>query len=119
MSRIRHWKQRFEADADLIFSKRMKLGCCGVDVVNPGDPVTEEMKAALGRNRLKLWWEAKRVELADFDRDQGRVISRDEERDQEQLRQRIEIAEREQANLDADHNTGGPSVEPDEDVSPF
>tara|TARA_R110002167_G_scaffold93122_2_gene249822 strand:+ start:19888 stop:20235 length:348 start_codon:yes stop_codon:yes gene_type:complete len=94
---LRHWKQRFEADADLIFSKRMKLGCCGVDVVNPGDIVTEDMKAALGRNRLRLWWEAKRIELANFDGDRGRVVTRDD---------------LEQERLDADHNLGGPSVAP-------
>tara|TARA_R110000796_G_scaffold41179_2_gene101983 strand:+ start:28452 stop:28799 length:348 start_codon:yes stop_codon:yes gene_type:complete len=98
---LRHWKQRFEADADLIFSKRMKLGCCGVDVVNPGDIVTEDMKAALGRNRLRLWWEAKRIELANFDGDKGRVVS---------------VEEVEQTNLDVDHNLGGPTVD-DEPVA--
>jgi len=68
---MRHWKQRYSFDADLIFSRTMKLGICGVAVVKPGDPVTEEMKRILGRNRLRLWWESKRIELARFDGDLG------------------------------------------------
>tara|TARA_R110002167_G_scaffold143958_2_gene333680 strand:- start:34254 stop:34670 length:417 start_codon:yes stop_codon:yes gene_type:complete len=103
---MRHWKQRYDFDADLIFTRRMKLGICGVAVVHPGDDVTDEMKDALGRNRLKLWWESKRVALKDFDGDLGRVISREERIDREGL----EARKAEQERLDVDHSLGGPSV---------
>ncbi len=72
---MRHWKQRYSFDANLIFTRTMKLGICGVPVVHAGDPVTPEMKSILGRNRLKLWWETKRIELANFDGDISRVVS--------------------------------------------
>jgi hypothetical protein len=88
---LRHWKQHFAADKDLIFSKRMKLGCCGVAEVNPGDPVTEEMKAYLGRNRLARWWESKRIELARFDGDEGRQLSQDESDERELARLEREL----------------------------
>tara|TARA_R110000796_G_C14526444_1_gene431392 strand:+ start:938 stop:1366 length:429 start_codon:yes stop_codon:yes gene_type:complete len=110
---MRHWKQRYDFDADLIFTRRMKLGICGVAVVHPGDDVTAEMKEQLGRNRLKLWWESKRVALRDFDGDLGRVISREERIDREGLEARKAEAQREQEQLDADHNLGGPSVAPE------
>jgi len=105
---MRHWKQRYSFDADLIFARRMKLGICGVQDVKAGDDVTDEMKAILGRNRLKLWWESKRIALKDFDGDLGRVVPRVERIQQEALEQRIE-----QEQLDVDHNLGGPSVDPD------
>ncbi len=65
MAKMRHWKQRFDPGAQLIFRKRMKLGMCGVDVVSFGDPVTEDMKQQLGRHRLKMWWEAQMIQIAD------------------------------------------------------
>jgi len=107
---MRHWKQRYSFDADLIFARRMKLGICGVQDVKAGDDVTDEMKAILGRNRLKLWWESKRIALKDFDGDRGCVVPRVERIQQEALEQRIEL---DQEQLDVDHNLGGPSVDPD------
>jgi hypothetical protein len=58
---VRHWKQRWDPKAPLIFIRRMRLGVAGHDVVYPGDDVTPEIVAALGRHgilRLKRWWEA-------------------------------------------------------------
>lgn len=72
----RHWKQHFSADADLIFRKRFKLGVCGVAVAEIGDPITDEMKAHLGRNRLRIWWRSGFIELARFDGDLGQQLER-------------------------------------------
>ena len=106
---LRHWKQHFAADADLIFSRRMKLGICGVETVNPGDPVTDEMKAILGRNRLRMWWESKVIELARFDGDLGKQLPRELEPEPV-----IEPEPIEQEDLDTDHSFGGPTS-----ASPF
>lgn len=69
MSKLRHWKQHWDPEAPLCFRKRMKLGVCGKEYVEPGDPVTPEIVAALGpaaKARLRRWWEAGRVEIADW-----------------------------------------------------
>ena len=63
MAQCRHWKQRFDPNAEMVFRKSRKLGLCGVERCEPGDPVTEEMKMALGRHRMKMWWEAGMLEL--------------------------------------------------------
>lgn len=63
MSQCRHWKQRFDVGAKMIFRKSRKLGLCGVERCEPGMPVTEEMKEVLGRHRLKMWWESGMLEL--------------------------------------------------------
>lgn len=61
---VRSWKERWDPKAPLVFLRHRKLGLAGVDTVKPGDPVTEEMRKALG-NRLRVWWESKFVGRAD------------------------------------------------------
>lgn len=63
MAQCRHWKQRFDPAAKMVWRKSRKLGLCGAERCEPGDPVTEEQKQALGRYRLKMWWEAGMMEL--------------------------------------------------------
>tara|TARA_R110000737_G_scaffold47134_4_gene67059 strand:+ start:18644 stop:19009 length:366 start_codon:yes stop_codon:yes gene_type:complete len=121
---MRHWKQRYSFDADLIFTRTMKLGICGVATVHAGDSITPEMKAILGRNRLKLWWETKRIELANFDGDLGRVVEPKKAKKKASKKSKTK-----QENLDTDHALGGPSVDEPElglprldtppNVSPF
>lgn len=64
MSKMRHWKQRFDASAELIFSRNMKLGIAGQEVVKRGDVVSIATKRKLGRSRLQRWWNAGFLELA-------------------------------------------------------
>lgn len=64
MGTQRHWKQHWDPDAPLVFIRRMVLGIEGHAVVNPGDKVTPEIRAALGAPhkataRLRRWWNAK------------------------------------------------------------
>ncbi len=63
---VRHWKQRYDPDAKFVFLKRLKLGLnVKKPWVLPGDPVpTGDVR--LGRGRLKRWWEAGIIGLADF-----------------------------------------------------
>lgn len=62
----RHWKQKFDPDAKFIFLRRLKLGLDPKNpVVQPGDPVpTGDVR--LGKHRLKKWWAAEIIGLADF-----------------------------------------------------
>lgn len=80
----RHWKERFDPHADFVFAKRFNLG---LDRKNPwvedGDPVPKDrrMKALnvrvdrrkeqVGRylnvHRLRMWWDAGWIRLAEFD----------------------------------------------------
>jgi len=64
---MRHWKQRYSPDARLVFRKRMQLGACGVDMVHPGDEVTQEMKETFGRHRLRIWWEGGFLEIQEVE----------------------------------------------------
>lgn len=66
MGRIRHWKQRYDPDAKFVFLKRLKLGLDKKKpVVMPGDPVpTGDIR--LGRARIKRWWHAGIIGLADW-----------------------------------------------------
>lgn len=70
MSKVRHWKQHWDPDAAFVFAKRRKLGVAGIEYVNPGDDVTPEIRAELGPKadyRLRQWWEAKFIELKDWE----------------------------------------------------
>ena len=74
----RHWKQRYNAESDMIFSRRMKVGVCGLDVVHPGDDVPQAFKDFLGPHRLRRWWESRLLELARFDGNSGVQLPRPE-----------------------------------------
>lgn len=63
MSRIRHWKERWDPKADMVFNRYLTV--MGVEV-KPGDPVSAELRAKLGPHRLKIWWTAGTVRLATF-----------------------------------------------------
>lgn len=63
---VRHWKERFNKDAPLIFLRPMKLGLVSTPRVMPGDPVTDELRKELGAHRLKLWWNARVVGTKEY-----------------------------------------------------
>ncbi len=48
----------------MILRKRLKLNG---QMCEAGTPITDEMKAAFGRHRLKIWWEAGIIERSDFE----------------------------------------------------
>lgn len=53
--RIRHWKQHWNANAPMIYRKRLLvLG----EQLEAGAPVTEEHIKTIGISRLKRWWDA-------------------------------------------------------------
>lgn len=91
MATMRHWKQRFTPDAKFVFLKRLKLGLDAKKPwVMPGDPVpTGDVR--LGRGRLKKWWDAGIIGLADWvDPD---VVKRDKRKqDAEEVREALEAA---------------------------
>lgn len=63
MSKIRHWKQRWSPTAPLIFAKKLKIGD---GHVLPGDRVTDQHRKDLGLHRLRRWWEAGVLALAEY-----------------------------------------------------
>ena len=66
MAKMRHWKQRFRADAEMVWNRHGKYGSVQH---KPGDPVPE----GIGRSRLRLWFENHRIRLAD---PKGRLLQR-------------------------------------------
>lgn len=59
---IRHWKQHYNSNADLILLKNLTFA--GVEM-KAGDTLSPEMRKTLGPYKLKLWWEAKMIAIAD------------------------------------------------------
>jgi hypothetical protein len=67
-TRTRHWKQRWDANAPMIFLKRMRMGDDPQrPFVLPGDPVTDAIREHIGPHRLRRWWDARVIGRADFD----------------------------------------------------
>lgn len=65
MAKMRHWKQHWDPNADLIFTKKLRIGDDPErPYVLPGDPVTPELRESLGLHRLKIWWEAEFLAIA-------------------------------------------------------
>jgi len=60
----RHWQQVWDPNPPFVF--RQSLLIEGKRVAF-GDPVTPELRKSLGMNRLRRWWDAKVIEIADFD----------------------------------------------------
>lgn len=71
MAQSRHWRQRFDPNADFVFRRSVLFNGERVQIGQPVD------KTALGvRHRLRLWWEARIVELAPAARPTGSVTPR-------------------------------------------
>lgn len=61
MSKLRHWKERWDPKADLVFLRPMLVNG---KQVQRGDEVTPDLRSLLG-GRLKQWWVAGRLALKD------------------------------------------------------
>ena len=67
-TRARHWKQHWDPSADFVFLRRLRMDGGSVpNFVLPGDPVTDEMRERMGLARLRRWWDARAIGLAEFD----------------------------------------------------
>ncbi len=65
---MRHYKQRWDPNADLVYLKRLRLGDNPrKPFVLPGEPVTQEQRDKLGLARLKRWFDNKTIGLADYE----------------------------------------------------
>lgn len=102
MGTQRHWKQNFDPNARLVYRKRRKFALSPTGFMEPGEVMPPEVQAKVGRHKLKMWWRAGWIELADFEAPKP-------------YKQRL--AEQAQANLDIDHSLGGPSVDDSEGMT--
>lgn len=65
--RNRHWKQRFNEDADFVWRRTVKFGG---QVFHAGDPVDKALfggDARLRRVKLLRFWHSHAIELANFE----------------------------------------------------
>lgn len=62
MRRMRHWKQRFEANAKFVWNKPVTWQGEQVEL---GAPIPEELSK--NRNRLRRFWEAGVIQLCEFE----------------------------------------------------
>lgn len=63
---VRHWKQKFDANAPLIFLRATELEG---GVVQAGGDVPESLRSQSAR--MKIWWNGNRVALKNWDYDKG------------------------------------------------
>lgn len=61
---LRHWKQRWDPNAAFVFRRVTDWDGTRFEA---GDLVPEEFIAAVGRTKLRRWWESQRIELAEFE----------------------------------------------------
>lgn len=61
---MRHWKQRWDSKARLVFVRRMHIPSMDRTFV-PGDPVPAKLRKQMGE-RIKRWWDAGLVGLRDW-----------------------------------------------------
>jgi len=60
--RPRHWREKFDPNADFIFRRRLKLGVEGMpEFVEPGDAVP---RGTFHAGRLAMWWRAGFIGIA-------------------------------------------------------
>lgn len=59
--KVRHWKQRYDANAAFICRRRMMWGD---RTYEPGDPIPEGLAA--NKAKLRRFWESRWIELAEF-----------------------------------------------------
>jgi hypothetical protein len=65
--RTRHWRQRWDPKADLVFARRMRMGDNPKKpFVMPGEKVTKKMREKLGLHRIRIWFETGVLEIANF-----------------------------------------------------
>lgn len=64
--RTRHWKQRWDPKAELVFVSRMRVGTKAKPFCLPGDKVTKAIRDRIGPHRLRLWFETGVVKIADW-----------------------------------------------------
>jgi hypothetical protein len=60
----RHWRERFDYNVSLVFTKRLNLGLVDKGypaIVYPGDALPEGLKTILGKRKIKLMWDARMV----------------------------------------------------------
>ncbi|MGB5810110.1 MAG: hypothetical protein WBG86_06240 [Polyangiales bacterium] len=62
--RLRHWKQRFNADAKFVWRKALTWH--GKRMV-PGELVSDEIIEQMGRTKLRRFWESHAIELHEFE----------------------------------------------------
>lgn len=67
-----HYRKQFDHTARLVFTRRRRLGIPGAEVVEPGDEVTDTIRAALGsgrklEHRLRVWFEAGHIDIVEWE----------------------------------------------------
>lgn len=60
--KLRHWKQRFDRNAEFVFRRRK---IWGAKTYEPGDPIPPELND--NPTKLRRFWESGTIELAEFD----------------------------------------------------
>ncbi len=59
---LRHWKQRFNKDAEFIWRRRVTYGG---ESCKPGEPIPDTLTA--NKAKLRRFWESGTIELAQFE----------------------------------------------------
>lgn len=69
---FRHWKQRFDPNAEFVFTRRVRVGPKDAPWVPAGTVVDK----VLHKRRLVTWWWAGLIAIKDWTPEKGRAIDR-------------------------------------------
>ena len=65
--RTRHWRQRWDPKAELVFTRRVKAGANPKKpYVMPGDKLTKSLREQLGPMRVRRWFETGLLEIKNW-----------------------------------------------------
>lgn len=103
MPRMRHWKQRWDANADFVFTRRMRVGSTGAPWVPAGSDVDKVVHARL----LKKWWAAGLIAIKGWTPALARTLARAKQEQRRAVPVAPPAPPRTEAPLGAGEGSGG------------
>lgn len=62
---IKHWREKFDPSAELVFTKTFVLGLPNQHKAEAGEIVSPEVREQIGERRLKLWYRSRFIGMAE------------------------------------------------------
>jgi hypothetical protein len=62
---VKHWREKFDPSAELVFTKTFTLGLPNQRVAEAGQIVSPEVREQIGEQRLKMWYRSRFIGMAE------------------------------------------------------
>lgn len=110
--KLRHWKQRWNKNAEFVWRRRMKYAG---EIVEPGDPIPQHLKD--NPAKLRRFWESHAIELAEFDEPKNVLTGRSPEEAEDQTEDESDETEDEDEELEDEDEDEDEDESEDEEES--